>query len=174
LARIRDSSLTAEELMQRVQADLNRVSPTKFARFERAHGEPGRLSVGDEYCCGCRDRGTIPCAWWTSGLRDGGAAHDALAQARTESEFRVPRRFPIFQLPNAPGFTALIAGMVARATEGETARIAGVAAQVALLVASAEEVAGGANWFRRALGLAGGTLAVRRRRGGRHDAVVPV
>src|SRR5579884_31522 len=47
--RIRESRLTAEELMQCVQADPNRVSPTKFARFHRVHGQGGRLAVGDEY-----------------------------------------------------------------------------------------------------------------------------
>ncbi len=47
--RIRDSRLGAEELMEKVQADPNRVSPTKFARFQRVHGEPGRMVVGDEY-----------------------------------------------------------------------------------------------------------------------------
>ncbi len=35
--------------MQRVQADPNRVSPTKFARFQRVGGEPGCLAVGHEY-----------------------------------------------------------------------------------------------------------------------------
>jgi hypothetical protein len=47
--RIRNSTLTAEELMQRVQADPNRVSPTKFARFHRVRGQPGGVAVGDEY-----------------------------------------------------------------------------------------------------------------------------
>ena len=35
--------------MESVQADPNRVSPTKFARFHRVHGEPGHLAVGDEF-----------------------------------------------------------------------------------------------------------------------------
>jgi Domain of unknown function (DUF1990) len=47
--RIRESRLHAEELMQKVQADPNRVSPTKFARFQLVHGERGRLVVGNEY-----------------------------------------------------------------------------------------------------------------------------
>jgi hypothetical protein len=47
--RIRESSLGAAELMDKLQADLNRAAPTKFARFQLLHGEPGRLSVGDEY-----------------------------------------------------------------------------------------------------------------------------
>ena len=47
--RIRESSLDAAELMDKLQADLNRASPTKFARFQLLDGEPGRLRVGDEY-----------------------------------------------------------------------------------------------------------------------------
>jgi hypothetical protein len=47
--RIRKSSLGAAELMDKLQADLNRASPTKFARFQLLHGERGRLRVGDEY-----------------------------------------------------------------------------------------------------------------------------
>ena len=35
--------------MDTLQADLNRASPTKFARFQLLHGKPGRLRVGDEY-----------------------------------------------------------------------------------------------------------------------------
>ena len=35
--------------MQKLQRDLNGASPTKFARFQLVHGEPGRLAVGDEY-----------------------------------------------------------------------------------------------------------------------------
>lgn len=46
---IRNSSLSAEELMERVQGDPNRVAPTKFARFQLVDGEPGRLAVGAEY-----------------------------------------------------------------------------------------------------------------------------
>lgn len=47
--RIRDSDLIADELMQRIQSSPNQVSPTKFARFQRFHGEEGRLRVGDEF-----------------------------------------------------------------------------------------------------------------------------
>ena len=32
-----------------LQADPNRASPTKFARFQRVHGDGGRMAVGDEY-----------------------------------------------------------------------------------------------------------------------------
>src|ERR1700750_1457014 len=47
--RIRDTSIGAAELMEKLKADLNRASPTKFARFQRMQGEPGGLAVGDEY-----------------------------------------------------------------------------------------------------------------------------
>jgi Domain of unknown function (DUF1990) len=47
--RIRDSRLRAEELMETLQGDPNRASPTKFARFQLVHGERGRLVVGNEY-----------------------------------------------------------------------------------------------------------------------------
>jgi hypothetical protein len=47
--RIRETSLDAAGLMEKLQADLNRASPTKFARFHRTHGERGHLRVGDEY-----------------------------------------------------------------------------------------------------------------------------
>ena len=46
---IRDSRLGAQELMQRVKADLNRPAPAVFARFEKVLGEQGGLEVGDEY-----------------------------------------------------------------------------------------------------------------------------
>ncbi|MGH2884484.1 MAG: DUF1990 family protein [Solirubrobacteraceae bacterium] len=48
-ARIRESRVGAAELMEKLHADLNRAAPTRFARFQLVHGEPGRLAVGDEY-----------------------------------------------------------------------------------------------------------------------------
>jgi hypothetical protein len=47
--RVRDSRLSASELMERLQTDPNQVSPTKFARFQRVEGDGDRLRVGDEY-----------------------------------------------------------------------------------------------------------------------------
>jgi hypothetical protein len=47
--RMRETASSAEDLMAEVQADPNRTSPTKFARFHRTHGADGRLSVGDEF-----------------------------------------------------------------------------------------------------------------------------
>ena len=46
---IRESRVGAIELMEKLQADLNVASPTKFARFQVVLGEPGRLAIGDEY-----------------------------------------------------------------------------------------------------------------------------
>ena len=48
-ARIRDSRLDGPELMEKLQADLNAASPTRFARFQLVLGKQGRLAVGDEY-----------------------------------------------------------------------------------------------------------------------------
>jgi hypothetical protein len=47
--RIRDSPLSAEKLMEKVQSDPNRTSPTKFARFQLTQGARGTLRVGDEF-----------------------------------------------------------------------------------------------------------------------------
>jgi hypothetical protein len=47
--RIRDSRLDAEGLIEKLGADPNQASPTKFARFQLVNGERGRLTVGDEY-----------------------------------------------------------------------------------------------------------------------------
>jgi Domain of unknown function (DUF1990) len=47
--RIRDSTLTADQLMEKVQSDPNGTAPTKFARFHQTLGRRGHPSVGDEY-----------------------------------------------------------------------------------------------------------------------------
>ena len=46
---MRDTTLSAEEVMAKVQSDPNRTSPTRFARFQLTQGAQGRLSVGDEF-----------------------------------------------------------------------------------------------------------------------------
>jgi hypothetical protein len=46
---IRDSPLSATELMAQVQSDPNRTAPTKFARFHLTRGESGKLNIGDEF-----------------------------------------------------------------------------------------------------------------------------
>lgn len=47
--RIRESPMTAEQLMDKIQSDPNRTSPTKFARFQQTQGARGNLRVGDEF-----------------------------------------------------------------------------------------------------------------------------
>jgi uncharacterized protein (UPF0548 family) len=47
--RIRDGGHSAEQLLTAMRADLNRVSPTEFARFFKVHGDGDEMRVGDEY-----------------------------------------------------------------------------------------------------------------------------
>ncbi|HEY3614103.1 MAG TPA: DUF1990 family protein [Gaiellales bacterium] len=47
--RIRHACVSPEELIARLQAEPNSLSPTRFARFLKTHGEPGAMAVGDEY-----------------------------------------------------------------------------------------------------------------------------
>jgi hypothetical protein len=67
----------------------------------------------------------------------------------------MPRRFPIAQFPNRPMIVAMAAGAVARSTDGDTARAAGLVSSAGILVWAYQEVTDGANWFRRLLGLGG-------------------
>jgi hypothetical protein len=87
----------------------------------------------------------------------------------------MPRRFPIFQFPNPPLIAAMLAGAIARTTHGQLSRNAMLLSRLALLAWSAEEIATGANWFRRLLGLAGGAygLATLKRSGTRGPLSVP-
>ncbi|HEX2272623.1 MAG TPA: DUF1990 family protein [Acidimicrobiales bacterium] len=48
-ARIVGPELSAAEVMGAIEADLNRVAPTEFARCTKVEGEKGRLQVGDEF-----------------------------------------------------------------------------------------------------------------------------
>ncbi|MDQ4070044.1 MAG: DUF1990 domain-containing protein [Actinomycetota bacterium] len=48
-ARIGEPRLSAEELMDCVLANPNKLAPTEFARFTKVHGETGRMRPGDEY-----------------------------------------------------------------------------------------------------------------------------
>jgi uncharacterized protein (UPF0548 family) len=48
-ARIRDATLSAGELMAAMQRDLDAFAPSEFASFQKVHGEPDRMRVGDEY-----------------------------------------------------------------------------------------------------------------------------
>ena len=47
--RIRAAKRTPEELMRFIQEDVNRVSPTRFARFFKTRGDTASLQVGDEF-----------------------------------------------------------------------------------------------------------------------------
>jgi hypothetical protein len=47
--RVRDSQLSAEEIIARVSADPNRVAPASFTHFSKEVGEDGALRVGDEF-----------------------------------------------------------------------------------------------------------------------------
>ncbi len=46
---ITGSTLTPEALMARIQADPDAYSPGVIARFEKTHGPPERMAVGDEF-----------------------------------------------------------------------------------------------------------------------------
>lgn len=47
--RIRTSSLSPEELMERMTSDLDAVAPSEFATFQQLSGEEGAMRVGDEF-----------------------------------------------------------------------------------------------------------------------------
>lgn len=74
----------------------------------------------------------------------------------------MPRRFPIFQFPNPPLIAAGLARVVAKLAHRPYSPVALLVSHLALLVWALEEVVGGANWFRRLLGLAGGGYALNR------------
>lgn len=81
----------------------------------------------------------------------------------------MPRSFPIIQSPNRPLIVTVLAAAMARGTRGRTAAAASLVSWLALLAWSAEEVADGANWFRRLLGMGGavwGVAELTRGRGG--------
>src|SRR4051812_7460283 len=46
---IRGSTMSAEELMALLAADLDAMAPTELASFQKLRGEEGELRVGDEY-----------------------------------------------------------------------------------------------------------------------------
>jgi hypothetical protein len=46
---IRDAQVSPEDLVAGVSADLNRVTPTEFAVFQKVHGDDEEMRVGDEY-----------------------------------------------------------------------------------------------------------------------------
>jgi hypothetical protein len=66
-----------------------------------------------------------------------------------------PKSFPIAQLPNAQLLTAFAAWLIAAATDGSVHAYARAAFFTALAAWAWGEMAAGANWVRRALGVAG-------------------
>jgi uncharacterized protein DUF1990 len=46
---VREPRLTPEELVERVAHDLNAVTPTEFAVFQKVKGDDDAMRVGDEY-----------------------------------------------------------------------------------------------------------------------------
>ena len=46
---VREPRVSPEELVKRVARDLNRVTPTEFAVFQKVHGGEEDMRVGDEY-----------------------------------------------------------------------------------------------------------------------------
>ena len=71
----------------------------------------------------------------------------------------MPRRYPIMQFPNKSLLVAMLAGAVARAARGRTARTAALMSALAQLVWARQEITDGANGFRRFLGVAGAVRA---------------
>jgi hypothetical protein len=63
-----------------------------------------------------------------------------------------PASFPVVQFPNAPLLVALGAWVVAALTHGSAHAYARAAFYVGLAAWAWEELAGGTNWVRRALG----------------------
>jgi Domain of unknown function (DUF1990) len=49
VALVREPRLSPEELIARVAGDLNAVTPTEFAVFQKVHGDDEGMRVGDEY-----------------------------------------------------------------------------------------------------------------------------
>ncbi len=74
----------------------------------------------------------------------------------------MPRRFPIFQLPNRPLIVAAVARALASGTPRRYSSLARLVSDLAMLVWALEEAASGANWFRRMLGFGGTGYAIRR------------
>ncbi len=47
--RIRSATLSPDDLMGRMQRDLDAFAPSEFASFQKVEGDPDRMRVGDEY-----------------------------------------------------------------------------------------------------------------------------
>ena len=73
----------------------------------------------------------------------------------------MPGRLQIAQFPNPPAILSLTARAVARADDGDAARVALLVSDLALLVWAYQEVTDGDNWVRRMFGVVGGAYAIR-------------
>lgn len=73
----------------------------------------------------------------------------------------MPPRFPIFQFPNKPLVVAIASRALAVRLGNEAGRSARNLSNLALLYWAYEEVAHGANWLRRLLGLGGAAFSAR-------------
>jgi hypothetical protein len=71
-----------------------------------------------------------------------------------------PERFPLVQAPNAPLLVALGGWLVAAPTEGAAHAAGRAVFSAGLLVWAGAEVFSGANWVRRAMGVAGAAYVV--------------
>lgn len=78
----------------------------------------------------------------------------ALSELWRRGQHGWPASFPLVQFPNAPLLVALGGCLVAASTGGSAHAYARAAFYAALAAWAWEEVAGGANWVRRALGAA--------------------
>lgn len=67
---------------------------------------------------------------------------------------------PIAQFPNRPLIITVLAAAIARGTNGRTAATSKLLSRLAFLVWSGEEIFGGANWFRRLLGVGGAAWCI--------------
>jgi hypothetical protein len=70
-----------------------------------------------------------------------------------------PARFPLVQFPNAPLLIALAAWLIGALTDGSVHAYARATFYTALAAWAWQELTGGANWVRRAIG-AGGLVYV--------------
>jgi hypothetical protein len=87
------------------------------------------------------------------------SAEPTLADRWQRGQRGWPASFPLAQFPNAPLLAALGAWLLAALTDGSVHAYARAAFYAGLAAWAWEELAGGVNWVRRALG-AGGLVYV--------------
>jgi hypothetical protein len=73
-----------------------------------------------------------------------------------------PERFPVLQLPNPPLLVAFGGWLVAAPTEGAVHGAGRAVFYGGVLVWARGEISSGANWVRRAMGVAGAVYVVTR------------